>query len=157
MESGVMGTNAQVGPIRLLSVHIEAPAQYRYPTGADATVWLTVLNEGAAPDALVFTTSPYAAAAELRWDRQCDGVAEPVERLPVQPAGTDVGGPADHGAGPFDRYHVRLVDLNREVLAGTTIPVRFVFEHAGAVTVHAYVQPSTAPMPQPSTRCAPGS
>jgi len=55
----------------------------------------------------------------------------------------------------FDAYRIRLVDLNREIAAGTTVPVTFRFARAGAITVAAAVQPSV-PRAEPSTRCVPG-
>ncbi|GAB1692936.1 hypothetical protein KRM28CT15_47390 [Krasilnikovia sp. M28-CT-15] len=61
------------------------------------------------------------------------------------------------GVPPFDAYHVQRLALNREILAGTTIPVTFTFDHAGSVTVEALVQPSNAVRPEPSTRCYAGT
>jgi copper(I)-binding protein len=55
----------------------------------------------------------------------------------------------------FDAYRVRLVGLTSVIRAGTTIPVTFVFDRAGRVTVETIVQPSV-PRSEPSTRCVPG-
>lgn len=152
LQAGVMGTNGQVGPILLRSVHVEAPPQVSYPPGTDARLWFTVLNEGAETDQLVSLTSPAATRIDLHWDRGCDGRAEMIPGLPVRPAERAVG---DHqGAPPFDAYHARLVGFTREVLAGTTIRVTFDFAGAGPVTLGVTVQPVGTARGEPTVRCA---
>jgi hypothetical protein len=59
---------------------------------------------------------------QIRWDRDCDGTAEPVGKLPLAP---NLGGPQDspgRGADETDSYHLRLIDFTREVLTGTNVP-----------------------------------
>ena len=151
-QSGVMGANAQVGDVLLLSVHVEAPRHPRYPVGADARLWFTIVNEADRPDTLTSITSPAASRVEIWWDDDCDGDPQRVPRLPLRPvrpnpAATETGIP------PFDAYSGHVVDFNREVLAGTTIEVVFEFARAGRVAVDAYVQPSNAPRAEPSLRC----
>lgn len=153
-QSGVMGADAEVGDIQLRSVHIEAPAGPRYQAGDSAVVWLTVLNQGRQLDNLVDVTTPYGRQVEIRWDQACDGEAEQVDTLPLLPA-DPVPDPPTFGAPPFDNYHLRIVGLNREVLAGTTVPLTFSFADAGRVDLQAHVQPSTVTRPEPSTRCTP--
>ncbi|WP_369077300.1 copper chaperone PCu(A)C [Paractinoplanes hotanensis] len=150
-----MGANATVGPIELLSVHIEAPTDVRYQEGDDARLWFTVYNEGRRADVLRSVQSPYANAGEIRWDADCDGNATAVPALTFQPVEPNPAA-SRLGVPPFDAYHVQLVGLNRAVPAGTTIPVTFTFEDAGSVTVDAAVQPSTAVRPEPSNRCHEG-
>ncbi|HWG98226.1 MAG TPA: hypothetical protein VNV66_02635 [Pilimelia sp.] len=72
--------------------------------------------------------------------------------LPLRLAGP-VAGSAPAGIRPFDAYHLRLVDLNRKVRAGTSIPVTFEFDRAGQLTLDAIVQPSQPRRPEPTTRC----
>ena len=153
-EAGVMGANARVGAIQLLSVHIEAPSHPAYPAGADARIWLTLRNGARQPDTLTSVTSPVAQKAEIRWDDDCDGQYTTVDRLVLQPA-VVAPSPQPSAASVFDAYRIRLVSLKRKVLAGTSVPVTFRFQHAGTVTVDAQVQPSIA-RPEPSTRCVPG-
>ncbi|WP_199516634.1 copper chaperone PCu(A)C [Nucisporomicrobium flavum] len=151
-----MGANARIGSILLRSVHIEAPSDVRYRAGADARVWFTALNEGPSSDVLRSVTSPYARAGQIRWDSNCDGSATVVPALVLRPVKPNLA-ESPPGVPPFDAYHARLVELNRAVPAGTTVPVTFTFDHAGSVTVDALVQPSNAVRPEPSNRCHGGA
>ncbi|MEU4426581.1 copper chaperone PCu(A)C [Actinoplanes sp. NPDC024001] len=151
-QESVMGTNAEIGPILLRSVHVEAPPDPSYQTGDDAILWFTALNEGRQEDTLTELSSPVADAVVIRHDDDCDGHAEPVPALPLRPVEPHPNASSD-GVSPFAAYHGQVVDLNRQVMAGTTIPVTFVFERAGPITVDAFVQPSTAPRPAPSGLC----
>jgi copper(I)-binding protein len=151
-QESVMGTNAELGAILLRSVHVEAPSDPDYDPGDDPVVWFTLLNEGRAPDTLVALSSPAAANAQIRRDDDCDGNAEAVPELMLPPVDPRPNSSVN-GAAPFDAYFGRLIDLNRQVYAGTTIPVTFAFKKAGSITVDAFVQPSTAPRPAPTGLC----
>jgi hypothetical protein len=89
---------------------------------------------------------------EIRWDDDCDGVAQAVPALEVQPEFPGLDN-ASGGVPSFDAYFGRLVDFHQQVLAGTTVPVTFTFAAAGQVTVEALVQPSGAPRPAPTGLC----
>ncbi|PRY20204.1 hypothetical protein CLV70_12585 [Pseudosporangium ferrugineum] len=147
-----MGANAHIGSIELIGVHVDAPQHSRYQTGDEARVWFTLLNEGSSPDVLRDVRSPYAADAQIRWDDECDGQATTVPALTLQPLQPNIR-ESPPGVPPFDAYHGQLVNLNREILAGSTIPVTFAFDRAGTVTVDALVQPGNAARPEPSNRC----
>lgn len=150
-ESGAMGTNGEVGDMLLRSVHVEAPPDPNYEPGANARLWVTFVNESREQDTLTSVTTPVATRTEIRWDADCDGEMQAVPALPLRPAGPAVvQSPA--GIPPFDAYHVRLVDLTRQVIAGTSIPVTFTFERAGQITMEAHVQPSI-PRAEPTSRC----
>ena len=152
-HAGVMGTNARVGAIQLLRVHVDAPPGAAYSTGADALVWLTLRNGAHQADTLTSVSSPVAEKTEIRWDNDCDGRYTTVDRLILRPA-VPTGKPGPSAVPVFDAYRLRLVDLQREVMAGTTVPITFRFDHAGAVTVDVPVQPSV-PRAEPSARCVP--
>ncbi|MEH1127165.1 copper chaperone PCu(A)C [Micromonospora sp. CPCC 206061] len=152
VQAGVMGANAEVGDIRLLSVYVEAPTAPAYPAGADARVWLTLLNQGTTPDALTGVTTPAADRVEIRWDQNCDGVYQAVPQLALQP--TQPPRASTTGVPPFDAYHLRVVGFQDPVLAGSAIELTFAFQKAGTVTVEVLVQPSDAPRAEPSVRCA---
>lgn len=154
LQSGTTGTNTRIGDMLLRAVHVQAPPQPHYPPGASPQVWLTLVNEGREPDTLLDVTTPQAERVEIRWDRNCDGTADVVDQLPLASA-DPVPDPAATAAPPFDDYHLRLVNLNQQVLAGTTIPLTFTFAKAGTVHAAAYVQPSGVVIPEPSTRCTP--
>ena len=152
-HAGVLGTNARVGAVQLLSVHVEAPPDSTYSPGADAVVWLTLRNGARQADTLTSVTSPVAGRTEIRWDDDCDGKYTTVDHLALQPAVLGRS-PAPSAVPVFDAYRLRLVDFQRQVRAGTTVPITFRFAHAGTVTVEVPVQPSV-PRAEPSTRCVP--
>lgn len=146
-----MGPNARIGQIQLLSVHIEAPPDSSYESGADATVWLTLRNDGREADTLTAVSSPLARSAEIRWDDDCDGQAQVVPSLPLAPGGP-VPDPPSAAVPTFDAYYIQLVGLTQDVPAGTNVPVSFTFATAGTVRVDVEVQPSV-PRAEPSRRC----
>jgi hypothetical protein len=153
-QESVMGVNARIGDILLRSVHIDAPADgSRYRPGDDARLWFTAINEDPTPDVLRSVTSTAADDAQIRWDADCDGRAQQVPALTLQPVPP---GPAASSAGApaFDRYFARLIDFRNPIPSGTTIPVTFSFDRAGAITLEVPVQPGNAVRPEPSNRCA---
>lgn len=151
-QESVMGANARVGPIQLISVHVDAPQDVRYQPGDQARLWFTVFNQAATADVLRTVSSPVAGTTQIYWDADCDGTGTAVPALTLRPVQPNPA-TAPPGVPPFDAYHVQLLALNREILAGTTIPVTFIFDRAGSVTVEALVQPSNAVRPEPSNRC----
>jgi periplasmic copper chaperone A len=154
-DGGTIGVDSEIGPILLRAVHAPAPGGGRYPAGSDATVMLTLVNESDTTDALVFVETPDAERVEIRWDRRCDGTAEVVPLLPLAPAEIPLSATAEAaGAQPFDPYSLWLVNLHRTVLAGTEVPLVFTFQRAGRLATAAYVQPSRAPLPEPSRNCS---
>ncbi|WP_447002527.1 copper chaperone PCu(A)C [Saccharothrix isguenensis] len=146
LESGTMGSNGQVGDVVLRNVVVEAPPGHAWEPGDEARVRLTVLTGADQPDALVEVRTGAATRVELRADRDCDGVAEPVDRVEVPTEGT-----ADE---PVSAYELRIVDFTREVLAGTTVPLTFVFEDAGETTVDAMVEATGDGDEFPQPACA---
>lgn len=125
-----MGTNGQVGQVKLLNVYLEAPDGGIYRPGEDARLRLRIVNESVREDRLR-TVRSAAQEARIRWDRDCDGRFETVQSLPVD----------DEGVVPYSTaYFIELVGLERTVRAGTTIPVSFEFRHAGKGTIDAMVE-----------------
>lgn len=153
LQSGAIGGTGQAGDVLLRGVYVDPADSYRYLAGADPVVWLTLINDGKAVDTLTGVTTPYAAAVEIRWDRGCDGSAEVVPALPLKPADPAPNTSAGPAATILDPYYLRLVDLDREVLAGTTIPLTFSFDNAGAVTVDAVVLSEAGAVATPGGRC----
>jgi copper(I)-binding protein len=151
---GEAGVDSVAGSLRILAVHVVAPAGDGYPRGSDLRVILTVVDVGAAPDALVGVSSPDAERVEIRWDRDCDGRPEVVPRLPIDPE--EAPAPANPaGVGPFDPYDLLVVAVRHDVLAGTNVPLSLTFERAGKVSTSAYVQPRSANIAEPVRRCVP--
>lgn len=81
----------------------------------------------------------HAGGVQPHWDKECDGNAEPVDEISVLPNGTVRYPP---GADPVGHvpYFLELTDIDREILAGTTVPLTFTFAGAGPETVDAMVQ-----------------
>jgi copper(I)-binding protein len=149
---GESGVDTVAGSLRILAVHVVPPVGDGYPSGADLRVILTIVNVGAAPDALIGASSPDAERVEIRWDRDCDGRPEVVRRLPIDPE--EAPAPASPaGVGPFDPYDLLVVAVRHDVPAGTTVPLSLTFERAGKVATSAYVQPRTANITEPARRC----
>ncbi|MFT7839844.1 hypothetical protein Q5530_27190 [Saccharothrix sp. BKS2] len=111
--------------------------------GDDAVVRFRVFAQHGADDELVSVGSDEARQVELRWDRDCDGAAEPVATLPLED-GVVPGG----GAGTD--YRVVLVDLGEGVTVGSTVTVEFGFARSGELRV---TVPVTSAVVGPS-RCA---
>jgi copper(I)-binding protein len=134
--------NGQTGRILLRDVRIAPPATPAYPAGTDADVWLTLLNEGAEPDALTNVSTPSAEAVLIRWDQDCDGTATTVKELPLTPERA-VNPPQSESqaAAAFDSYSLQLVHLTSEVLAGTTVDLTFDFAKAESVRLSVPVRP----------------
>lgn len=133
--SGTMGTNAEVGDVVLRNVFVRAPGDGAYQRGEDAVVRLAMFSRSDRPDALLGVRTRSADQVELRSDTDCDGTAETVPRIGVPAEG------AVNEPGSVDSaYHLRVVDFSEEVLAGTTVPLTFIFEDAGEVEVDALVE-----------------
>jgi len=147
------GVDTVIGDLRILAVHVPAPDGDRYPRGSDLRVILTIVNVGTTTDSLTRASVLDAERTEIRWDRNCDGTLETLDRLPLAPAGGT--GPAEPAAaGPFDPYDVMAFSVRRDVLAGTTIGLTLTFQHAGRIVTAAYVQPRSANIAEPVRRCA---
>ncbi|SFO99450.1 Copper(I)-binding protein [Amycolatopsis arida] len=134
-----LGTNAELGPITLRNVYVQRPPDGEFQPGQSARLLLTLANESPEQDSLIRVTSSHAKV-KLRWDRDCDGTAEPVDGLPITANGTVPGPPGRDVTGHLP-YFVEVVEFTQPVLAGTSMPVTFTFERAGDITVPAKVQP----------------
>jgi hypothetical protein len=146
------GVDTVVGDLRILGVHVPAPDGDRYPRGSDLRVILTIVNVGTTTDSLTGASVPDAEHTAIRWDRNCDGTPETVDRLPLAPAGGI--GRAEPAADPFDPYDLMVLSVHRDVLAGTTIHLILTFQHAGRLDTAAYVQPNSANIVEPVRHCA---
>ena len=144
VASGAIGAEGRSGDILLRGVRVAAPPQPRYPAGANADVWLTLLNEGRQSDTLTGVSSPDADTVVIRTDDDCDGTATTVSSLSL-PAADTLPGPVHSDnpstTRPFESYSLRLVGLTRDVPAGTTVSLTFQFQGAPAVTLEVPVRP----------------
>jgi copper(I)-binding protein len=115
----------------LRNVYLVASGAGGYPQGENGRVRLWLFNRSSTADALVDVRSAAAESARISWDRDCDGVFEIVDELPIRPDGTV----------PYDRpYALELVNFTGRVWGGTTVPVTFTFRHAGEKQLDAMVE-----------------
>lgn len=117
--------------------------------GRTSAAYMTIENTTEALDRLVAATSPVARVVELHTHIMDGGVMRmrPVAAIEVNP-----GEPAVLRPGGL---HIMLIDLQRPLRAGETIPLTLRFETAGEVTVQVPVQPAGAAgpgMPQGGAR-----
>lgn len=149
LQSGTVGSNTDVGQMQIRNLHLAA-TEDAYPPGSTAEARLHLINAAPRQDALVGARSPRAERVELRWDRACDGRAEPVGRIPITAHGTVPLAPGQpKGAAP---YHLEIIGITQPTRPGTTFPVTLTFAQAGEVTVDAKVQATRdgdAPPPRP--------
>ncbi|MBB5153932.1 copper chaperone PCu(A)C [Saccharopolyspora phatthalungensis] len=112
----------------------------RYPAGSSAPVQLVISNEGP-DDKLVQVSSPYAASATL------GGITDLPSRTALHAAGQ--AAQVQQAETPADReVQITLNGFKQDITPGVTIPVTFVFEKAGAVTVQVPVGPDHNPRPE---------
>jgi protein SCO1 len=108
-----------------------APAMPDSPSSAAG--YVTIVNRGATPDALVSATADVAASVEIHETRNMSGMMM-MEKAPkvVVPPGARVelkpGG-----------YHLMLIGLKQALGPGQTVTLTLVFERAGAIKARAEV------------------
>ena len=101
--------------------------------------YLTILNEGAAPDRLLAVQADFAQVTLHRTEKDAEGVARmrPADGIEIAPGETVALEPG--GA------HVMFVGLDGDPFeAGDVIPATLVFENAGEIPVEFWVQPRDA-------------
>jgi copper(I)-binding protein len=113
----IAGGEASAGSILLNDVYVRGPVV----RGGSAGVALTISNDGEQTDRLVRATSPAANAVSI----------EPTGRLSIPPFGS---------VDLQDGRIVTLRDMHRTASDGDTVPITFVFAHAGPVTVDTAVE-----------------
>lgn len=155
----VDGVSANVGQIALRAVTVAAPADASFAKGADATLQLVMINNGAADDQLGRVTSPAAAQVRLFSKGAAAGVAATPSgttsetSAPVAPVTADsinlpTGRAITVGYTP-DEPAIQLHNLSADLFPGQTVQVTFQFAKAGSVTftitVHLTAGPSSTP------------
>jgi copper(I)-binding protein len=120
------------------AIQVEDPWVRRAPalpgTESKTAAYLTIVNGGATPDALVSATADVAASVELHETRDMAGMMmmEPVSRIP--------GGPTARVQLRPGGFHLMLIGLKGALAPGQTVTLTLRFERAGPVTAHAEVR-----------------
>lgn len=133
----VDAAQASLGDLQLRNVHIAPPAdgEAELPVGATATVTLSVVNIGEAPDRLVQVSSDIATSVEvLGADKQ------PTQQVDIPPLGA---------IGNQD-FSISLVGLTRAIRPGEHAQITFTFTRAGRRTLTVPVEVYTSPLPRPT-------
>ena len=118
------------------SITLEQAWVRRAPAVADArtAAYVTILNRGAAPDALVSATADVAQSVEIHETRNMSGMAmmERVQKVDVAPGARIELKPGG--------YHLMLIGLQGALSPGERVILVLRFERAGAVRVSAQVR-----------------
>jgi copper(I)-binding protein len=99
------------------------------------SVYLTIRNNGTTPDTLIGGSTPVAQTVQVHTMEMRGGIltmANLPDGLEI-PAGETVV--LEPGA-----YHLMLIDLKQDIVAGSTLDLTLTFQHAGDVTVTVPVQ-----------------
>lgn len=131
---GACSTGATTAPSA--ATPVISDAWVRPPMGADrpAAGYLTIMNPGAAPDALIGVTSPIAMSCEIHeTSMDSSGMAgmQPIDRLEIPAGGTVTLEPGG--------YHLMLMGAEA-MTVGSTVELRLEFETAGTVVVQAEIR-----------------
>jgi copper(I)-binding protein len=134
---GAAGALAQDAPIRLENPWVRrAPAMPDSGPGTKsrAAGYVTIVNRGAARDALVSAAADVAERVELHETRNMSGMLmmEAVPRVDVE-----AGARVELKPGS---YHLMLIGLTRALTPGQTVTLTLRFERAGEMTTRADVR-----------------
>lgn len=128
VQGGAVGPDEMVTEdLSLLQVQLEYPLDGVYEEGEDARLYLGIANTGTGDQDLLEVTGPDFADATLTGDGDGDGDIITVA------AGDNVY------VGAEGSPSILLEDLRTELRSSQSIPVTFVFEDAGEVTIDAMV------------------
>jgi copper(I)-binding protein len=99
------------------------------PVGPEAVAYLTIQNQGPAPDTLVSVESPFAGLISLHDSRTTGGQVsmEPVERLDLPPGLVIEMAPGG--------LHLMLTELRMALPAGKQLPLTLRFARAGPLEI----------------------
>ena len=125
-DSGAVGPDERVSDtVKVLQVQLEYPLDGVYDEGEDARLFLGIANDGPQEDDLLDVRGPDFTDAALTVDGEPSAIPVPAEDNVYVGA---EGAPS-----------VVLEGLDRTLRSSQSIPVTFVFEEAGEVTVDAMV------------------
>ncbi|MFI0465249.1 MULTISPECIES: copper chaperone PCu(A)C [Saccharopolyspora] len=139
--AAVNGGNGDLKQISIRDASFTFPTtDARYPAGSSAPVQLVIANEGPS-DKLVQVSSPYAASATL------GGITDLPSRTALHAVGKSAQ--VQQGETAADRVvEITLNGFKQDITPGVTVPVTFVFEKAGSVTVQVPVGADHSPRPE---------
>ena len=102
--------------------------------GSTGAVYLTVVNEGGAPDALLAARSDVAAAVELHESKMEGDV---MRMQPVTKVSVPANGQVAFKPGSF---HIMLIDLQQDLQSGDQFEITLQFEKSGEISLQVEVK-----------------
>jgi copper(I)-binding protein len=129
--AGVNGAQGQAGNVLVRDASIayagRADSGAIYRAGEIASLDMTLVNTGTAPDQLVSVSSPIAASGQI----QGDAVLPPGRAVQV-----GNGSSPNAAAALADKtINIKLVGLRQDVGAALNYPVTFTFQRGGVLTI----------------------
>jgi periplasmic copper chaperone A len=125
------------------SIHITQPWARATPKGASSGAgYLTVTNNGTAPDRLTCASSDAAAHCQIHTMSMENGV---MKMRPVE-GGLEIK-PGDSVTLKPGGFHMMLVDLKHPLEAGQMLKATLKFDHAGTIDVDFPIAAIGAPTP----------
>ncbi len=111
-------------------LEIEHPWSRATGQSRPAVGYLTIRNNGQAPDRLIGASTRIAEHMMLHANVVEDGVAKmsDADGIEIPPGGEIV-------LAPKGEYHLMIMGLKQKLAEGDTFPVTLIFEHAGKVDV----------------------
>jgi len=103
-------------------------------SGVTGAAYMTIANTGSAADQLVKVTTGVAEQVELHTTTIENNVAQMRPVLSIEVA---ANGQVELKSGS---YHMMLINVNRSLQVGDTVPVTLTFQNAGDVIVNAEVR-----------------
>jgi periplasmic copper chaperone A len=139
LSGAAAAEDAKAGPISVKDAWSRAT-----PEGADVGVgYLTITNDGDAPDRLVSAESAFSGQAEIHQMTMNNGV---MQMRPV-PEGVTIPAKGNVMFSP-DSYHLMFMGLKGPLKKGDTVAGSLIFEHAGKVDVTFQVEAIGASAPE---------
>lgn len=133
LATPALAHDQMTGDLHIIHPSIPAPAA----NAMSAAGYITISNEGDAPEELIGVRTPFAASTTLHTTIFEDGIAKmrPLIGVPIAPGeivNLEPGG-----------MHVMFMGLSGPATEGDMIPATLIFRHAGEVAVEFMVDPAT--------------
>lgn len=133
LATPALAHDQMTGDLHIIHPSIPAPAA----NAMSAAGYITISNEGDAPEELIGVRTPFAASTTLHTTIFEDGIAKmrPLIGVPIAPGeivNLEPGG-----------MHVMFMGLSGPATEGDMIPATLIFRHAGEVAVEFMVDPTT--------------
>lgn len=106
--------------------------------GGNSAAYMLLHNHGAEADALISASSDVAEAVELHLSQMnADGTMEMIQQEKI-----DLPADGEVELKPGS-YHVMLIGLKQDLIAGSEITITLIFEHAGEIVLTVPVNDAT--------------